>query len=410
VERRVLFLVDDRRVLRDLETGLRSASGEWVASFVASLPDARDQLDRREFDLVVADAATRGLDAGVFLDEVAVRQPAAARFLLSDGIGRSLIMRAGGTAHQHLSKPLQPDHVFARLSQTLALGDLLAEPQLKGLVSRLKAVPSLPPVYLAIMTELRNEEASAHKVGELVAKDAGMAAKILQLVNSPFFGLRMSVADPAHAVQLLGLETVRALVLSLHVFEQLDLRTVTRFRLGKVWRHSLAAGAFARTIALMQDSSTEASSAAVTATLLHDIGKLVLASSLYDDYGVVVDQAVADKTPVWTVEREMLGVTHAEVGAFLLSLWGLPEAIVESVAWHHRPSLCPAPAFGPLGAVHVADVIEHRAHPADNFGGASAPDDTYLADHQVNWQFPAWLDACVNGEGGGNGHGLAARM
>ncbi len=341
---------------------------------------------------------------------MAARQPAAARFLLSDGIGRSLILRAGGMAHQHLSKPIRPDRLFVRLSQTLALGDLLADPLLKGLVSRLKAVPSLPPVYLAIMAELRNEEASARKVGQLVAKDAGMAAKILQLVNSPFFGLRMPVADPAHAVQLLGLETVRGLVLSLHVFEQLDLRTVTRFRLGKVWRHSLAAGGVSRVIAAMQECGPEAVSTAVTAALLHDIGKLVLASSLYDDYGVVVDQAQADRTPVWTVEQEMLGVTHAEVGAYLLSLWGLPEPIVESVAWHHRPSLCPAPDFCPLGTVHVADVIEHQAHPEDNGGGASTADEPYLTQHQVSWQFPAWLDACLNGEGNGHGRGLAARL
>jgi putative nucleotidyltransferase with HDIG domain len=311
-----------------------------------------------------------------------------------------MIELAGGTSHQHLARPLRATEVFARLHRTLGLGDILSDPALKALVSRLKAVPSPPPVYMAIMNELRSDDASPQKVGALVARDAGMSAKILQLVNSPFFGLRMRVAEPAHAVQLLGLETIRALVLSTHVFEQLDLRTVTRFRIGKVWRHSLSAAAFARIVAREQGVSAEAAAEAFTAALLHDIGKLVLAGSLPDDYGVVIDQADADHVATWIVEREMLEATHADIGAYLLGLWGLPDPIVEAVAWHHRPSGCGAPAASSLTAVHAADVIEHRLHPADTAGGTTDTDGEFLDRLELTATFPAWAAACRESEPG----------
>ena len=138
-----------------------------------------------------------------FLDIVAQRQPGAVRLLISGrGPGSSVSVNS---AHQHLVKPLRGAAVFARLAEALRLGLVLSDPNLQSVVSRLTTVPSLPPVYMAIMTELRKEEASARRIGELICRDGGMAAKVLQLVNSPYFGFRMAVTEPTQAVQLMGL-------------------------------------------------------------------------------------------------------------------------------------------------------------------------------------------------------------
>lgn len=391
---RVLIIDNDRRLLGDLEAGLREAPGDWAVACVNTTSKAFDRLSAQPYDVVAARLGLPALDAAAFLDQVASIQPRAIRFLISESSGHEMLERTGGTCHQHLARPLQAKVVFARLGRTLRLGDILSDPLLQGLVSRLRAVPSPPPIYLAIMNELRSKYSSTLKVGALVARDAGMSAKILQLVNSPFFGLRMRIGDPAHAVQLLGLETVRALVLSTHVFEQLDLRTLTRFRIGRVWRHSLAAASCARVVAREQRVAPEVAAEAVTAALLHDIGKLVLAGSLPDDYGVVLDEAAADGAASWVTEREMLGATHADVGAYLLGLWGLPESIVEAVAWHHRPRQSGAPASSPLTAVHAADAIEHSLHPADAEGGATGPDTDFLSDCNLATAFPGWTAAC----------------
>jgi putative nucleotidyltransferase with HDIG domain len=361
-----------------------------------SSTDAAGQLANGIFDVVVADERIVAAGEGhSFLDEVAARQPKAVRYLLSGRHGASVLLHADRSAHQHLLKPLGAEFVFARLAQTLVLGDLLADADLQRVIGRLTRLPSLPPVYLAIMAELKKDEASGRKVGELVARDGGMSAKILQLVNSPFFGLRMRVSDPAQAIQLLGLETVRGLVLSAHVFEQVDLRTATRFRLGKVWRHSLATAGYARLIARQNKATADVEGEAFTGALLHDIGKLVLAASLSDDYAIVVEQAESEKIATWLVERDLLRTTHAEVGAYLLSLWGLPEPIVETVASHHQPSRSPAPAYCPLGVVHTANVIEHRTHPADTIAAPSETDDAYLDRFEMRSHVPEWTAACM---------------
>jgi putative nucleotidyltransferase with HDIG domain len=393
---RVLFVDRDRKLLGKLEQALRTARGDWSIVCAMSAADACDQISQRPFDVVLADIDVRAADGTSFLDEVARRQPNAVRFLLSKSAGRGMLVRADDAAHQFLAKPLEPDAVFARLAETLLLGELLSDPDLKALVTRLKSVPSLPPAYLAMMAELRKDQASPRKVGDLVARDAGMSAKILQLVNSPLFGFRMRIGDPVQAVQLLGIEAVRGLALSSNIFSQLDLKTVARFGLGRVWRHSMATAGFARVIARRQQEAADIVGEAFTAALLHDIGKLVLASSMPEDYSVVVEQAASDHVPTWLVERDVLGTTHAEVGAYLLGLWGLPEPIVAGVAWHHRPSESAAPSYCPLGAVHAGNVIEHQAHPADTVGVASTADDAYLDHFHMRAEFPAWTAACLD--------------
>lgn len=392
---RVLFVDTDRNLLRDIEPALRASDGEWAVVCVRSAGEAFDQLALAAFDAVVASSEVHGSPHRSFLDEVAERHPAAARFQLARQGGREMILRADGAAHQHVSRPLGAADIFTRLSQTLLLDRLLGDPGLKAIVARLKAVPSPAPIYLALLGELRKADASLRRAGELVAQDAGMAAKTLQLVNSPFFGLRMPVCDPAHAVHLVGLDTLRALVLSLHVFEQLDPRVARRFQLTRVWRHSMASAGFARLVAYLQDASAESTGEAFSAALLHDIGKLVLASSVPDDYAVVIEQAEAEGVPIWIAERDLLQTTHAEVGAYLLGLWGVPGPIVDAVANHHLPSRNAGAGYFPLSAVHVANVIDHQAHPADVTGAACSVDADYVERYQIAGQLPVWTSSCL---------------
>lgn len=413
MSRTLLFVHDDPAVLSQLRASLAATPGEWASKSCSTPAEALAVLERMDvdrIDAVLASADLRVSPSTTLLSEIARLYPRVVRVVVSASAGRGLLLRAAGAAHQQLDPGVDARALFARLPRTFAIGDLLHDSRLRGLVSRLKSVPSLPSSYLAIMAELRQGEASPRKVGDLVARDPSMAAKVLQLVNSPFFGFRMTVADPAHAVQLLGLETVRGLVLSLHLFGQLDERVTRRFQLGKVWRHSMATTAFARLIARLQDASPEALAASFTAALLHDIGKLVMATSIPEEYAAALDLAQRDTLPQWLAELRVMDTTHAEVGAYLLSMWGLPENIVEAVAWHHHPADCLSPTFCPLGAVHVANAIEHDIHPDNLVGAAPGVDEEYLTRLGLNWQYSSWRSACLDAEGEGLGRGLGARL
>jgi putative nucleotidyltransferase with HDIG domain len=410
VTRTVLFVHDDPSAQRALEQALGPSSHGWQIDAARTAADALDRLTGGSYDVVVADGSPRGIGGRAFFVEVAARQPKAIRLALVGSGGRGMLVQAEGSAHQHFARPVDLQAAFERLERTLALGELMAGENLAAVIARMRAVPSLPTVYLAIMAELRQDDPSGSRVGELVAKDAGMSAKLLQLVNSPFFGLRMPVSDPSHAVQLLGLETVRALVLSMHIFEQFDERSVVRFRLNRVWRHSLSTAHCARLVARLHDGRPDTAGQATTAALLHDIGKLVLASALPDEYAAALDVAAGRGASASDAEREITGATHAEVGAYLLGLWGLPEEIVEAVAWHHRPSGSPSSHFCPNGVIHVADAIEHDVHPSDLSGAPPSIDAAYMERFKASWQYTAWKAAYSDAGGEGQGRGLAARL
>jgi HD-like signal output (HDOD) protein len=409
VIRRVLVVHPDVAVQQHLMSAIAAAPGGWAAEACHDLRTALARLADTSFDAVVADATIRSLDGLTVLDEAARQQPRAVRFVFSTSGGPALLLRATGPAHQHLDAASEATSAFARLARTLALADLLADERLARLVARLSTIPSLPTLYLAINTELGRDIVSGRRIGDLIARDPGMTAKVLQLVNSPYFGFRVSVGDPVQAVQLLGLETVRALVLSLHVFSRLDDRTVRRFRLGRAWRHSLAAAACARLIAQEAGVPPQQLPDAFTAALLHDVGKLLLATSLPNDYQSACRLAEEEHLSHHEAERRTFDVSHAEVGGYLLGLWGLPESIVEAVAWHHRPAASLPESLGIVGAVHAADAIEHDLHPDAAISHQGA-DENYIARLGHAWRYPAWKAACQDAWGEGHGSGLAARM
>jgi HD-like signal output (HDOD) protein len=250
----------------------------------------------------------------------------------------------------------------------------------------------LPSIYTEIMDELQSPNASIRKVGEIVAKDVGMTAKILQIVNSAFFGLRRHVADPAQAASFLGVDTLKSLVLSAHIFSQLDNVKIEGFCLETLWNHSAVTGALAKRIAAAEDCPEQTRDHALMAGLLHDAGKLVFAANRPVGYGKVLAAAGGDGLEIWEAERQALRNSHAEVGAYLFGLWGLPDPIVEAVAFHHCPRKCAGLSITPLTAVHAANAIAHEHDPRWRNSQVSRLDEDYLGQLGLIDRIPKWRE------------------
>ena len=192
------------------------------------------------------------------------------------------------------------------------------------------------------------------------------------------------------AVKLLGLDTIKALVLSVQIFSYFDQQQGGAFALDVLWQHSLATSTCAKRIAQEEQQDRHVVDHAFMAGLLHDIGKLVLAAHLPDLYSVARVQAQAHGTTVWEAERAVLGTTHAEVGAYLLGLWGLPEPIVEALAFHHCPSACPEQRFSPLTAVHIANALVPPEDSTEAGGTPAALDSAYVAQLGLSERLSTW--------------------
>lgn len=393
--KKLLFVDDEPNVLQGLQRMLRPMREEWDMKFAQSGPEALELLAKEAFDVVISDMRMPGMDGSQLLNRVMVDYPHTLRMILSGQSERESIVRAVGSTHQYLTKPCQPDKLKARINQSFALRELLKNPSLKGTVSAMKSVPSLPSIYAELVRELQSPTSSIEQVGRIISRDMGMVAKILQLVNSAFFGLRCHVSSPSQAVSLLGLDTVGALILSEGVFSQLNSAAMDSASTGELWKHGLDTSDIAKELAKLEGADRKIADDAFVAGLLHDIGKLILISSDPRTYRGILNTAESKGLPAWQVEEERLGCTHADIGGFILGSWGLPHPIVEAIAWHHRPSLCPEPHFSALTAVHIANACAHRQCSSNVLGGDPAMDQSYLASVGLADREPAWNDFCA---------------
>ena len=361
MKKRVLFVDDEPNVLNGLRRSLHGMREVWDLQFVDSAAAALQALEKDPYDAIISDMRMPLMDGADLLDQVKQRYPDTVRMILSGQSSRGSMFRSIAQAHQFLSKPCDPQELGTRLSQAFAMRDLLSNQSVKTVVSRLRSLPSLPALYEEIMVQLRSEEPSFTQIARTISKDVGMATKILQLANSAFMGTSGRVSRLLQALTLIGLDNVRTLVLSVNVLSQFDGNTQVATSLPCLWDHSIAVSKLAQQIAAAENCAKALLEECFTAGLLHDLGKLVLMAE-FPKKCLEVYAAKSDASA--EMERERLGCTHAEVGAYLMSIWGLPLPLVHAVAYHHHPAEAGETKFSPLTAVHAADAIASEADPS----------------------------------------------
>ncbi len=359
----ILFVDDEPNLLMGLQRTLRPMQADWDMQFVTSGEEALHRMSLHTFDAVVTDMRMPGMTGAELLSCIQEQSPKTVRIILSGESSRESMIRSITPAHQFLAKPCDPEQLKSVLNRTMALTELLQNDSLKTFVSHIKAIPSLPLLYQQVQNELRSADPSASRLGEIIAQDMAMTAKLLQVANSAAYGAYGQITETKRAVQLLGLDTIQAMVLSLGVFSAFDPKLLGPQEAERLWQHSVATGRYSKIIARSQGIAGADLDAYQSAGLLHDIGKLLMASADSREYRRIVDLAASTGANLCVVEHEAYGCTHAEVGAYLLGIWGLPTSIVEAVAWNHQPSDSPVTEFSPLAAVHVASAIDAQMHP-----------------------------------------------
>jgi HD-like signal output (HDOD) protein/ActR/RegA family two-component response regulator len=393
MKKRILFVDDEPRVLDGLRRTLHCMVPEWDMAFVEGGEQALEAFSKQPFDVVVTDMRMPRMSGNQLLHEVMTRWPRVVRLVLSGHSDEQMILQTVTTAHQYLSKPCDPEKLKAAIGRATRLRDVLSEGPVGDLVGRLSSLPSLPQVYLELAQELRSPDSSLCRIGGIISKDIGMTAKVLQLVNSAFFGLPQRITDPAQAINLLGLETVRSLMLTVHVFSEFRHEELSGLSSAALWSHSVAVSTYARRIAEMEKADKKTTNDSFAAGILHDAGKLVLAANLPRKYAEALALARKEDKSLSEAETQVFGATHAEVGAYLLALWAFPDPVVEALAFHHRPSGVPPQGFSPLVAVYVADCLDHRLGPGVRAAHEPQIDLDYMGVLGLADRIPQWTEA-----------------
>jgi HD-like signal output (HDOD) protein len=386
----VLFVDDEPNVLSGLRRMLRPLQALWQMSFANSSDEALRLLQQDEFDVIVTDMRMPGMDGAELLLQVRARFPSVARIILSGQTEQKDALRSASAAHRFLAKPCEPEMLKTAIDGVCALRDLLQNNTLLAAVTGLEKLPSLPDNYIALSREVRSASATAHTVSRIIAKDLAMSAKVLQLVNSAFFGLTREVLDVDRAVALLGIETINSLLLSHAAFDTFE-KAREVVDLGSLWKESLLVGRAARLLAACEEVSQPIQHAAYEAGLMHDIGRLVLATTVPTAVREIGRLVRAEHLPVHEAETRVVGCDHGLIGAYLLDLWGLPGWIVEAVAYHHRPALSVTDGFGPLAAVHAANALLAEVQPGIVDDGPEL-DLAWLTALGLDERLPTWRE------------------
>jgi HD-like signal output (HDOD) protein len=355
--RRILFVDDESRILEGLRRMLRPQRHDWEMAFAHGGEAALALMEASPFDVIVSDMRMPGMDGAALLCHVREHYPHIVRIVLSGHTELSTALRVVPVAHQFLAKPCDAEMLRVAVERACHLKALLSDESIRRTVTGLGDLPSLPRTYQALTQALADPDASLVKVAKIIEQDVGISAKVLQLVNSAFFGVAHSMTNIQSAVSYLGINTLKSLVLSVEIFRAFKPRKeLPGFCLEKLQQHAQLTAHIAARLPVPKHLTD----IAMVTGMLHDVGKLIMAWKLSEQFSAMLVEAEESRCPVSRVEERALGFSHAEIGAYLLGLWGLPYTIVEAVALHHMPNRVPHQSFDAISAVYTANLLAHE--------------------------------------------------
>jgi HD-like signal output (HDOD) protein/CheY-like chemotaxis protein len=333
----VLFVDDEPRILGGLRRMLRIHRDRWEMSFAEGGDAALATLRDRPCDVIVSDYRMPEMDGAQLLERVRDEYPGTARVILSGQTNEDDLLSVMVVAHEFLTKPSSPEQLVAAVDRLID-----ARPAIAGAGPRperfhVQSLPSPSHTFIELVQALDRDDASAQSVGVIIERDPAATAKVLQLVNSSAYTTGRKISDVGQAVTLLGLPTLRGLVLKHDLIRTFDgAGAIPVEWLSRLTLHAVETSRLCRMFA----EGTDWESAAFTAGLLHEIGQLVLASTRPREFASALnswrhaDVETVEAACLETAEAAVIGFSHIDAGADLLRLWGLPDPVIEAVAGH----------------------------------------------------------------------------
>lgn len=337
----VLFVDDNENVLSGIRRMMYPLKKDWQLYYANGRNEAINILDKNFIDVIISDIRMPRVDGTQLLQEVKEKFPTIIRITLSGYASDELALKNSKIVHQSLLKPTSPKILISTIERLIRLKETLNNEELQKIVNGLDTLPSLPEIYIKLENEINSQNTSIDKIGNIIDKDPIITAKILQLTNSAFFGLPHNITNIKQALNFLGIKMIQTLVLTIKLFKMFEDKNQNSKLFKDVWEHCNKVAILARRIAILKSLSSEDIEDSYLSGLLHEIGKLILLSN----YSTEDIDLLSSKT------------SHANIGAYLLGVWGLPNSIVEAVAFHNIYIFMEPDQFTPTKAIFIANKI-----------------------------------------------------
>jgi putative nucleotidyltransferase with HDIG domain len=334
--RHILFVETEGDTLQFIMRSIADSHDAWHIVRLAEADAALEMLSQRMFCVVLTSFGGHYEECEHFLQDVQRRAPAVVRFALLPEAVEAKGSTGLESACQCFPTHCSPTEIAVAIGRGIDVWLQCQEnARLTNLFSNLRNIPTPPRLYFDIREELSSPSSDARSVAAIICRDPAVSAKILKVANSGFYAVPRSVTDIRDAITFLGTDTVVTLVLASQAFTRMPVPGVN---LDALWKHSLTVSAMAQQVAAQEGGNRLTVNTAGVAGLLHDIGELILLTNVPDIYYPMIRRLAGDESALLAMEVEHFGITHAQLGAHVLSLWSLPDAIVEAVALHHDGS------------------------------------------------------------------------
>lgn len=357
---RLILLDNEHHVADAHRRALKSVRPEWDVELVKNSKAALAALEGAPADVFIAELGRPPSDGVELFEAVKARWPGTVRIALSEFAERHVAMRLERSVHRFLHKPCDTYMLAMLIERSSTLRDAVHDPAVLAAIGGLESIPRPPVTVQALEKVLADPDAGVIAVAAVISRDAALTARLLRVVNSSFFGVGRQIARVDAAVNFMGVSLVRAIALADGATRSFTVAPDV-LDLDEWNMHAVRVAASARDITLaMCPQDRSLADEAFLAGLLHDVGQVVMAGVTPDAWRAIELSAIHEGLPLNDIEQRADQVSHALVGAYLLSLWGLPSNVVEAVAFHHTPEHLSGAMFDASIAVHVADALAAR--------------------------------------------------
>ncbi len=352
----ILFIISDEDIIKEIVKNIVPLQNEFDVFFAETAERALQILANNKIDIVFSSPNIIMSTGSNVLNEIKRLFPEVTRFALVSSLDNQQAVQISPLVHQFIYPPYTTENFKDRIEKTLNFQKILKNDKIEELIKNTTNLPSLPEIYIQIEQEVAKPDFSINKIANLIAKDINLTAKILQIVNSAYFGLQREISSINFALTYLGVNIIKSLIFYIHLFSNFKVTSENKKYLERFWQHSLVVASNSFHLANKNLKEKFEIDSAYTAGVLHDVGKFVLLNTYTYPQNVILlaEQKTFDNLEA---EYEIYECSHAEIGAYLLGLWGFPPQIVEAVAYHHQPSSMNKNQLNLATIIHLADFL-----------------------------------------------------
>ncbi len=353
---KVLIVSDDEKVVADIRKSEEAVFQNASFQFATTEDEAKRLLDSKEFAVVCIEFSTSKINGLEFLSFVKDKYPKTFRVLFTDPSKRERAVYSTTDVHRFINKPLIDQDFVKTIEHFQGLSKYDLDSKTISAILGIGPIPTMPEVYIRLEREINKPEVSIHRIADIISNDPLAAAKVMHIVYSSFYNISKSIVNLVHAINFLGLDIIKSLVLYIKVFILKNQPPEIQNYLKKIRDHSIDVAKVSKAIMNLECKDRDLIDSAYISGLLHDIGKIIMVQCSDKSKRMTF---VSEQGEENQLEREIekFGVSHVSAGAYLLSSWNFPSEIISSVASHQNPEIIANGELGLSQIVYIANAL-----------------------------------------------------